>query len=152
MMSMGDLLAQAGEKGPFKEVDLIRTSHFLILGTGLVGPAVANWYKILLRTFGDSGSAALKKMAADQLIFAPISMAVFMTALNTLQGKSLEEIKKEIDAKYKDLLIANYKLWPAVQLINFYMMPMHYQVLFAQSVALFWNAYVSWKLRLEIKD
>ncbi|KAJ8940165.1 hypothetical protein NQ318_019374 [Aromia moschata] len=153
IMGMGDLTAQTSEKQSLKQLDLLRTSHFFGLGLTLVGPASSRWYKILSKTFGEEGSSvALKKVAADQLIFAPVFMVIFMIALNGLRGKDWEHIRKELNAKYFDLLINNYKIWPAVQLINFYMIPLNYQILFVQSVALFWNVFVSWKLEQDIKD
>ncbi|KAJ8973608.1 hypothetical protein NQ317_010045 [Molorchus minor] len=147
IMGIGDLAAQTViENKPLEKVELLRTAQFVALGTGLVGPILTAWYKFLSKTIGDTGKAAvLKKVAADQLIFAPNFIVVFITTLNMLQGKNLENVKKELSSKYKDILITNYKVWPAVQILNFYLVPLHYQVLFVQTVAVFWNAYMSWK-------
>ena len=37
----------------------------------------------------------------------------------------------------------NYKLWPAVQLINFYSVPLNYQTAFVNVIGVGWNAYLS---------
>lgn len=92
-----------------------------------------------------STSTTLKKVACDQLLFAPSFLVVFVANINLINGNSLDHVKKELSSHYGDLVIANWKLWPAVQLVNFYLVPLNYQVLLVQGVAIIWNTYLSWK-------
>ncbi len=41
-------------------------------------------------------------------------------------------------------MVANYKIWPAANLINFMFVPIHYQVLWANGVSLLFNAVLSY--------
>ncbi|XP_057668341.1 protein Mpv17-like [Diorhabda carinulata] len=143
----GDVIAQViAEKKSFSEIDVRRTGCFILLGSGYVGPILSIWYKFLSRKLGDKGKfVVLKKVAADQLLFAPPFQIGLITVINSLQGRDFDFIKNQIRQKYTDILLTGYKLWPAVQIINFYFVPLSYQVLVVQSVALFWNAYISWK-------
>ncbi|XP_008252836.1 protein Mpv17 isoform X20 [Oryctolagus cuniculus] len=61
-------------------------------------------------------------------------------------GTKVDALKKMLlDQDYLDALITNYYLWPAVQLANFYLVPLHYRLAVVQCVAVIWNSYLSWK-------
>lgn len=132
-------------------VPISKISAYLVqswITTILQGPLLSVWYRLLHNYVGSGGkSVALKKVALDQICFAPVCLAGFLVCVDTLQRKSFDDTKKSFRDKYPDILIANYKLWPAVQLINFYFVPLHFQVLYAQMVALFWNTYICFKTR-----
>jgi len=46
--------------------------------------------------------------------------------------------------KFWPTLINGYKLWPMVQLVNFYFVPLNHRLLVVNSVALGWNAYLAY--------
>lgn len=105
------------------------------------------WYRVLDKYIGSKGTTtvAVKKVVLDQLGFSPVFVSVFLTTLGGVQTRNLNDSINRVKRDYKDVLIANYKLWPWVQLVNFYFVPLQYQVLLVQCVALFWNTYLSWK-------
>ncbi|XP_075923338.1 mitochondrial inner membrane protein Mpv17 isoform X3 [Petromyzon marinus] len=53
--------------------------------------------------------------------------------------------KMALDQDYRDTLMANYYIWPAVQIANFYFIPLQHRLAVVQCVALIWNVYLSWK-------
>ncbi|CAG9771996.1 unnamed protein product [Ceutorhynchus assimilis] len=155
LMGVGDVVAQTLVEGKnLKKYQPVRTAKFMLLGTVFVGPSLSLWYRTLARKFGTQSSSitTLKKVACDQLIFAPSFLVVFVTNLNLMNGKSFSHIKKELEANYTDIVVANWKLWPAVQLVNFYLVPLNYQVLLVQGVAIVWNTYLSWKTHTSHED
>lgn len=112
------------------------------------GPTLTIWYRMLAKYVGHGGkNTVLKKVALDQLLFAPICLGVFLSSISFVQGNSIEETKRHVKHNYYDILTTNYKIWPMVQMGNFYLVPLQYQVLVVQIVALFWNAYLSFKTR-----
>ncbi|KAJ8913559.1 hypothetical protein NQ315_017110 [Exocentrus adspersus] len=147
LMGMGDAMAQKVVEKKC-EFDYMRTARFAAFGS-LVASGTGFWR--------DSSAAAAnlphsKKVAVDQLLFAPTFLLIFLVGLKTMEGEDMKTIKKELCAKYKDIVFANWKIWPAVQVCNFNFTPLQYQVLVVQLVALFWNTYLSWKSSQEVDD
>nr|XP_022909419.1 protein Mpv17 isoform X2 [Onthophagus taurus] len=147
LMSAGDIIAQTViYKRSFNEIDLRRTRQFACLGFFLVGPSSIIWYTVLSKLVSAKDpKAALKKVFFDQCCFAPCSMVVCLFTLGLIQGKTVDDTIAGIKKNYFDILMTNYKLFPLVQLVNFYFVPLKHQVLLVQSVALIFNTYLSWK-------
>ncbi|XP_029589451.1 protein Mpv17-like [Salmo trutta] len=61
-------------------------------------------------------------------------LGAFLWISRTLNGLTVEENV----AKLK-------RLWPPVQIANFYFIPLHHRLAVVQIVAVAWNSYLSWK-------
>ncbi|GJQ84918.1 hypothetical protein Trydic_g525 [Trypoxylus dichotomus] len=126
---------------------------FCTVGFCFLGPTLTVWYRLLAKHVGMKGSlVTVKKVALDQFLFAPFCIGALLTVLGTVQGQPPKETMRKLKRDYTDIMIANYKLWPAVQLLNFYVVPLNYQVLVVQCVALSWNTYISWKTQSQKND
>nr|XP_021182846.1 protein Mpv17 [Helicoverpa armigera] len=147
LMGSGDIISQTLiENIRITDIDVKRTLKFSSIGFFVGGPALRYWYGTLYKFVGSSGkTVALKKVIIDQIFFAPIFLFSILVAVAVMQGKDVNNIKKDLEANYLDVLKTNYYLWPWVQIINFSFVPLQYQVLLVQVVALFWNTYLSWK-------
>jgi protein Mpv17 len=88
--------------------------------------------KLLPRTFPISKTAAflpaMKRVAFDQLIFAPFGVAAFFTAMTVAEGGGKRAVYQKMRDMYVPTLKANYVLWPAVQVVNFRLMPVQFQL------------------------
>lgn len=151
LMGAGDLASQSlVERKSWEQYKWQRTVRFFALGTVFVGPTLTVWYKILHNKFGaGSGLVALKKVAVDQLAFAPLLLGSLLVVLSILDGNSMEATKENIKRMYMDIIITNWTVWPAVQICNFSIVPLHHQVLVVQTFALLWNTYLAWKTNQE---
>ena len=148
----GDLtcqyIVQTSEKKDGKKsfvVDWVRTARFASLGGVLVAPCIHYWYGWLMTAIpGITVKATVIRTLLDQLVFAPLFIPTFFTALMGLEGTtSLSVIKERLEGNFLETLKTNWMLWIPAQLINFGFMPAKYQVLFSNVVGLVWNTYLS---------
>ncbi|CAH7674884.1 hypothetical protein PPACK8108_LOCUS9818, partial [Phakopsora pachyrhizi] len=86
----------------------------------------------------------LKMVATDQLVMAPISLIIFLGFMGFTEGLRLEEIYERIDRLFYKLLIANWKCWPIIQLINFRFMPLKLRVPFGACCGIVWTIFLSY--------
>ena len=70
-----------------------------------------------------------------------------MLAVRTLdlveRPQELPSALAAVRSDWWPVVTANWKLWVPAQLVNFGVVPLHFQVLFANGVALVWNVYLS---------
>ncbi len=127
-----------------KQVDWVRMARFSFLGSFLVSPTLHFWYGFLAKRLpGSTLTAAIQRLACDQLIFAPAFIPVFFSANLLLEGKA-DQIPRKIENDLLTTVISNYALWVPAQFINFRFIPPHLQVLFSNCVGFFWNVYFSY--------
>ena len=139
--------------GNNQEFNWKRNIDFFIMGFGYIAPALHTWYcKVLPKISNAVFSTSTKTvrvmgcMALDQLAFAPILLTGFYPINQIVVDRTLDSFGKGVQAwreKIQETLISNWKIWPIATTINFWFMPVQYQVLFANFVGLFWNMVLS---------
>jgi protein Mpv17 len=121
--------------------DFERLTRFMAYGF-FMAPVQFRWFKFLERCFPLGKPPrflpALKRVAFDQLIFAPFGLGCFFTAMTLAEGGGKTEVVNKMRDMYVPTLKANYVLWPAVQVINFRLMPVQFQLVSAV-LALCWK-------------
>lgn len=90
------------------------------------------WFAFLKHTFplttGAATTAAFKRMTCDQLVFAPVGLGIFFTYMTVTEGGGRRELKQKLRDVYFPSLKANYLVWPAVQMLNFRLVPIQFQI------------------------
>ncbi|KAK5213032.1 hypothetical protein LTR67_006430 [Exophiala xenobiotica] len=131
--------------GP-RPFDFERLTRFMSYGF-IMTPLQFLWFGRLTKWFPitpKSGTVpALKRMAMDQLVFAPFGLSCFFTFMTVAEGGGKREISRKFQDVYLPTLRANWILWPAVQLINFRVMPLQFQIPFVSTIGIAWTAYLS---------
>jgi protein Mpv17 len=78
---------------------------------------------------------------ADQAVFTPIHLAIFLSTMAYLGGASP---RARLRSAYWEALKKNWLVWPAVQAANFSVVPLHHRVLVVNVASIGWNCYLSW--------
>lgn len=139
-----------GELGYYKTrpapFDFERLTRFMAYGF-FMAPLQFQWFGFLSRAFPITKThatlPALKRVAMDQLIFAPLGLVCFFTFMTVAEGGGRRAISRKFQDVYIPTLKANFLLWPMVQILNFRMMPIQFQIPFVSSVGIAWTAYLS---------
>ncbi|KAI8840620.1 integral membrane protein, Mpv17/PMP22 family [Chytriomyces cf. hyalinus JEL632] len=143
---VGDILAQqAVERKGLSNHDVSRTLRLASFGGLIAGPAIALWYPFLQRTvaFKREWQSVVARVALDQTVFAPTFIGIFITSTTLMNGHSLADVKVRLNDGYREAVVNNWKLWPAVQIVNFAFVPLLYRSLVVNSIATGWNTYLS---------
>lgn len=113
----------------------------------IIAPFQFRWLRLLQKTFPITATSAtlpaLKRMACDQIFFAPLGLVGFFSYMTYAEGGDTQAVKKRLGNVFVPTIKANYMLWPAVQLLNFRVMPLQYQLPFASTVGIAWGTYLS---------
>merc|ERR1712238_250923 len=74
----------------------------------------------------------------------PVFFVIWLTGFWGMERKGdTSEIKNDLRVALPDVLVANWILWIPCQYLNFYAVPIKFQVLFTNVIELAWNAYLS---------
>ncbi|KDN38266.1 hypothetical protein K437DRAFT_211251, partial [Tilletiaria anomala UBC 951] len=133
--------------------DPIRSVRFFAFNVTMV-PLLDKWNKFIeyrfplypagVSTAGKASMVALaKRVAVDQLGFAPFGLFMFVSVMGTFEGRDIEGVKQKFKDMYFPALLANWQVWPLVQAVNFRFMPLRYRVPFTSSIGVLWTIYLS---------
>ncbi|KAM5444131.1 Protein required for ethanol metabolism [Microsporum ferrugineum] len=141
--AVGELNFYRKRPAPF---DFERLTRFMAYGF-FMAPVQHRWFKFLSHIFpvtqAHATVPALKRVAMDQLIFAPIGLACFFTFMTVAEGGGRRALSRKFEDVYLPTLKANFVLWPAVQIMNFRLIPIQFQIPFVSSIGIAWTAYLS---------
>ncbi|THC91057.1 hypothetical protein EYZ11_009479 [Aspergillus tanneri] len=126
--------------------DFERLTRFMSYGF-FMAPIQFKWFGFLSRAFPltkkNPTIPALKRVAFDQFIFAPFGLVCFFTFMTIAEGGGKRALTRKFQDVYLPTLKANFVLWPAVQILNFRIVPMQFQIPVVSTVGIAWTAYLS---------
>ncbi|GJP39336.1 hypothetical protein CLOM_g23717, partial [Closterium sp. NIES-68] len=129
--------------------DAFRTARMAAAGLLLSGPTLHLWFTRIARVIpGTDVPRVLLKIAAGQVLFAPVFNSVFFSANAALQGENREQIVARLRRDLLPTLISGACYWPICDFITFRYVPVRLQVLTSNTAAFFWTIYVTYKASL----
>ena len=105
-------------------------------------PLVHFWYQYL----STSLTTPKRCIAADQLLFAPFMLFVYIASMKSLECQNWSTIKCHIIENYKTLLISNWIFWIPINFINFRYVPLYYRTVYGNAFGLLWSIYLTHKI------
>lgn len=145
LSGVGDGIEQNLEmmSGDLNGWDRRRTLNMSISGC-TVGIICHNWYRFLdKRMPGRTIQIVFKKVLVDQVLCSPLCISSFFLTLGYLENKSLDDIMDEVKQKAWRLYAAEWVVWPPAQILNFYILPTKYRVLYDNIISLGYDIYTS---------
>lgn len=104
--------------------------------TVIFGPAATTWFAFLARRINFPSRPNLTiaaRVLTDQTVFASANLGCFLTSMAVMEGS---DPKKKLEGTYWTALKKNWMLWPAVQAVNFKLVPLEHRVLVVNVVSL----------------
>lgn len=110
-------------------------------------------YKFLDRRLpGRSIQLVLKKVLIDQMIASPCVIFLFFVTLGALRNATPDAILAEMKDKALRLYTAEWVVWPPAQILNFYMLPTRFRVLYDNTISLGYDVYTSAVINTPIQE
>lgn len=97
------------------------------------------WYPVLETV---SKNPVIKTIV-DQLFWKPLIIAYSFVLMNLLKGKSVKEIAGIMRESYASTVKNAWKIWPAAQLLNQLVVPLHMRTVSMDAVSFFWDMYMT---------
>lgn len=121
-----------------------RTARMMLWGGLGFAPIAHAWYNFIEKLApGSTAMAVAKKIAMDQVFFAPSISTTFYMVTQSLEGKSLTDAFQVAKEKVPPTLRVNYMVWPLVHLFTFNFVPLQYRILYINFVSIGWSTFLS---------
>lgn len=82
----------------------------------------------------------------------PFYLAVYISVMAALRREQAADIRRKLHRDFRPMLITSLSVWPAVQVINFWAVPLHFRIPVINIVGLVWNTYASWRSERDHDD
>ena len=137
--SSGDADSDAGDF----VLDVPRVARSLVAGGLGHGPLSHVYYNLSEHLFGQvlhwtAWWSTIPKIVVDQTLFGPFWNNAYLLMIGLMQGHSLQKIGNEMRTTTIPLIVSGLKLWPAVHVVTYGLMPVQYRLLWVDAVEVLW--------------
>lgn len=146
LAALGDAMAQTVATGSrmLPSLDLIRLTKFAMVNSVVVAPTFHVWYGWLDSALPQPGMrGALLRTVTDQVAFSPLFLFIFLTIVRSLGNIPVSWHPPSFHLWWVASRV-NWTVLPVTQLLNFWLVPLPFQVLFSNVVAVGMNAIMSY--------
>jgi hypothetical protein len=68
---------------------------------------------------------------------------LFIVGFALIRGSEKDYIQDDVAEQFLPMFLANCKVWPAINVVSFTLVPLEHRMLFSQMVNLVWGVYLS---------
>lgn len=128
--------------------DWRRTGQVAVTGFVFTGPIAHTWYQILesVVTIKHRALGVAVRLLLDAFVFSPIAVGGYFCVRTLLESPPevvMERLSLKLSLKYWGAVQASWTFWPAVNVINFSLVPVPFRVLYNNGLSIFWNTYLT---------
>jgi protein Mpv17 len=125
-----------------------------LTATGLsVGLVCHYWYIYLDKHYAHpSHKNIFKKVFLSQVVFSPICLMVFFVTLGCINQSSPHEVYDNLMTKGKRIYMVEWAVWPPASLVNFYLVPLRYRVLYDNVISFGFDIYNSYIVHKHLRQ
>lgn len=123
------------------------------VGATYFAPFSLWWYRWLDKFLpGIDKRSVLKKILLNQIVAGLPSIPIFYGATSALQGNSVEESWREVKDKFIPTCMTGMVYWPAVQSVNFMMVPTAMKPIYVGFFSYVWTNIICFYKTLTFSD
>jgi protein Mpv17 len=131
------------EKKPSIPLDFERTMRMFTFGLSFYGPFQHWWYGAIAKQFpGVAVKSFLSKVILNQVVLGPIVLTTAFAWNLWLRGLG-HELPDKLNKDLVPTMLNGWKFWVPAACVNFYIVPLQFQVLYMSVCGVIWTAYVS---------
>eukprot|EP00927_Polykrikos_kofoidii_P054768 TRINITY_DN4913_c0_g1_i2.p1 TRINITY_DN4913_c0_g1~~TRINITY_DN4913_c0_g1_i2.p1 ORF type:complete len:197 (+),score=43.98 TRINITY_DN4913_c0_g1_i2:81-671(+) len=143
---LSELLSHFLTVGTRQRPRAVNIGRQFVLGSCVIAPLATTWFSRLGAFFAEWNQASvttvLCKTACEQAFFAPFINTCFMLAQGLLEGRRVGDIVADIRKNFVDVQKATLCVWVPANLCSYKYVPIKFQVIFSNMVAVAWMLYL----------
>ncbi|KAI8129586.1 hypothetical protein FF38_10647 [Lucilia cuprina] len=139
------------EKKTFKTYDWKKCAKFSLFGFFFMGPTIYAWMRLASIMWPRTDiRSSMCKAITEQVAYDPMAISTFLFTMSLMEGKTVEEARREVSSKFFDAYRIGIIYWPCVQTINFAFVPVKNQVIFTSFFSMCWTTFLAYIKFLEL--
>jgi len=138
---IGDFLTQFVQGRRLGDVRLARVARSAVAGLIVHGPLCHYWmlWADSALHFGGAWWSTPAKVLADQTAWSLFLNTAYTTTILLLQGKTPDQVQKEVAATWYPAISAGWRFWPLIHMVTFSsLIPVDLKLLFVDCVEVIW--------------
>jgi len=151
LTAAGDAVCQlfVEKKKLTKNYDFRRSFSLAFISGIIATPLIHLWYMrgapaICKAVSNNTKFYPYISMIVDQTAVATSSMAMYLFLSEYFRDFNFRDAVNNVKRKWGEAIVTNWKIWPPLILLNFWIVPPHFRVFFGNFIGFFWGIYMSY--------